>query len=81
VDRLVQHLVKLGHWSDEEQAALEAETKRVVDNALKEANSFGTLTEPPFLDAHLMFEDVFREMPDHLRKQRDEMLELTGEIS
>jgi 2-oxoisovalerate dehydrogenase E1 component alpha subunit len=81
MDRLVQHLVKLGHWSDEEQAALETETKSVVDNALKEANSFGTMTEPPFLDAHLMFEDVFREMPDHLRKQRDEMLELTGETS
>ncbi len=81
MDRLVQHLVKLGHWSDEEQAALEAETKSVVDDALKEANSFGTMTEPPFLDAHLMFEDVFREMPDHLRKQRDEMLELTGETS
>jgi 2-oxoisovalerate dehydrogenase E1 component alpha subunit len=81
MDRLVQHLVKLGHWSDEEQAALEAETKRVVDDALKEANSFGTMTEPPFLDAHLMFEDVFKEMPDHLRKQRDEMLKLTGETS
>jgi 2-oxoisovalerate dehydrogenase E1 component alpha subunit len=81
MDRLVQHLVKLGHWSDGEQAALEAETKSVVDDALKEANSFGTMTEPPFLDAHLMFEDVFEEMPDHLRKQRDELLELTGETS
>ncbi len=81
MDRLVQHLVKLGHWSDEEQAALEAETKSVVDDALKEANSFGTMTAPPFLDAHLMFEDVFKEMPDHLKKQRDEMQELTGETS
>jgi len=39
------------------------------------------MTEPPFLGAQLMFEDVFKEMPDHLKKQRDELLELTGEIS
>ena len=53
----------------------------VVDDAWKEATPFGTMTEPPFLDAQLMFEDVYKEMPDHLKKQRDEMLKLTGEKS
>jgi len=81
MDRLVQHLVKLDYWTDEEQTALEAEMKSVVDDAWKEAISFGTMTEPPFLGADLMFEDVFKEMPDHLKKQRDELLELTGETS
>jgi len=28
MNRLIQHLVKLGYWSDEEQTTLEAETKR-----------------------------------------------------
>ena len=81
MDRLLQHLVKLGHWSDEKQTALEEETKMVVDDAWKEATSFGTMTEPPFLDAQLMFEDVYKEIPDHLKKQRDEMLKLTREKS
>ena len=81
IDRLIQHLIFLGHWSEEQQAALEQETKTAVANAWKEATSFGTMTEPPFLDAQLMFEDVFKEMPDHLKIQRDEMLELTGESS
>jgi hypothetical protein len=44
---------------------------------LEEAVGYGTLTDPPRLDPQLMFEDVFKEMPEHLRRQsaelRDEM--------
>jgi TPP-dependent pyruvate/acetoin dehydrogenase alpha subunit len=50
--------------------------KTVVDEAWKEACTYGTMTEPPFLDVHLMFEDVFEEMPEHLKKQQDELLSL-----
>ena len=39
----------------------------------KEATAFGTMSEGPKLDADLMFEDVFKEIPAHLRKQRDLM--------
>jgi len=35
--------------------------------------SFGTMSEGPRLDADLMFEDLFKEMPEHLRKQRELM--------
>ena len=76
VDRLKKHLIELGHWSDEEQEALETEMKSTVDDAWKEAITHGTLTEPPFLDVSLMFEDVFAEMPDHLAKQRDKLMKL-----
>jgi len=74
VERLKQHLVKLGHWSEEEQLALEEEMKNTVTEAWKEAVSYGTLTDPPFLDVSLMFEDVFAETPDYLRAQRDKLL-------
>jgi TPP-dependent pyruvate/acetoin dehydrogenase alpha subunit len=41
--------------------------------------SHGTLTEAPRLDPGLMFEDVFAEMPEHLRRQEAEMRdELAG---
>lgn len=76
LDRLKKHLIGLGHWSEEKQEALEAEMKSTVDNAWKEAISHGTLTEPPFLDVSLMFEDVFAEMPDHLAQQRDKLMKL-----
>jgi len=74
VERLKQHLMKLGHWSENEQSELEEEMKNTVAEAWKEAISYGTLTEPPFLDVSLMFEDVFSEMPVHLEKQRDKLL-------
>lgn len=81
MERLKGHLVKLGDWSDEQQAGLEAEMKNRVDEAWKEAVSYGTLTDPPFLDVHLMFEDVFKEMPEHLKKQQAELLALEADPS
>lgn len=74
VERLKKHLVALGHWSDKQHTELEAETKQKVNDAWKEAVAHGTLTEPPFLDVSLMFEDVFAEMPEHLARQRDKLL-------
>jgi 2-oxoisovalerate dehydrogenase E1 component alpha subunit len=81
LERLKQHLVKLGLWSDEQQAEVEEAMKNYVDEAWKEAISHGTMTEPPYLDLHLMFEDVFKEMPDHLNRQQQEMLALEAEQS
>jgi 2-oxoisovalerate dehydrogenase E1 component alpha subunit len=81
VERLKQYLIKCGHWSAERQAALEGEMKETVLAAWKEAISFGTMTEAPFLDVKLMFEDVFAEMPEHLEKQRDKLLRIRAEQS
>jgi len=76
VQRLVQHLIKLGYWSAGEQEGLEQEMKDTVSEAWKEAVSYGTLTDPPFLDVSLMFEDVFAETPDYLVAQRDKLLRM-----
>ena len=73
IARLKQHLVKLGAWSDAEheetQKALEAE----VTAAQKEAESHGTLNDGRIPSAASMFEDVYKEMPEHLRRQRQEL--------
>jgi len=76
VERLKQHLIALGYWSDADHSALEDEMKEVVIEAWKEAISYGTMTEPPFLKVERMFEDVFAEMPEHLRKQQEKLLKL-----
>jgi len=34
---------------------------------------YGTMNEGPRLNRDLMFEDVFKEMPEHLRKQREQL--------
>ena len=78
VERLQQHLVRNGDWSEERQQALEQESKETVDAAWKEATTHGTLTEPPFLDVELMFEDVFAETPEHLELQRRKLMRSLG---
>ena len=73
IDRLKGHLIALGEWSDARHAALTAELEAHVAASWKEAVSHGTLTDPPRLDSHLMFEDVFKDMPPHLQKQEAEL--------
>jgi len=73
VDRLRNHLVVLGEWSEARHTALAEEVAEQVKVALKEAESYGTLDRGPAPSASTMFEDVFKEMPQHLRRQRQEM--------
>ena len=73
VERLKQHLIRLGEWSEERHAGLAKELEEHVTESWKEAVQYGTLTDGPRLNADLMFEDVFKEMPAHLRRQRDQM--------
>ena len=77
VARLKQHLIVLGEWSEERHAALEKELEAHVTACWKEAASYGTLTEGPTLDPATMFEDVYKEMPPHLARQREELLKLS----
>jgi 2-oxoisovalerate dehydrogenase E1 component alpha subunit len=68
--RLKAHLIKIGEWSEERHQALVSELEALVASSWKEAVTFGTMTEGPKLDADLMFEDVFKEMPENLRRQQ-----------
>jgi len=79
VERLKQHLIKEGHWSDDKHGRLEKELKDEVMVAWKEAQKHGTMTEGPWLDPETMFEDVYAEMPQHLESQRRRLREILGE--
>jgi len=63
-------LIALGEWSEERHRALAAELDALVVASWKEAVTFGTMSEGPRLDADLMFEDVFKDMPQSLERQR-----------
>jgi len=76
--RLKQHLVNGGHWSDKQHEALDKELKETVAAAWKEATSFGTMTEGPRLDVQGMFDDVYKEVPERLKRQRRQLMELKG---
>ncbi|MBV6415767.1 MAG: 2-oxoisovalerate dehydrogenase subunit alpha [Steroidobacteraceae bacterium] len=73
VDRLKAHLIAQGAWSDERHAALTKELEDEVGASWKAATQYGTLNEGPRLDPDLMFEDVFKDMPAHLARQRDQL--------
>jgi len=73
IERLKKHLVRLGEWSEARHQSLTEELEALVAAGWKEAVTYGTLNEGPRLDADLMFEDVFKEIPFHLQRQRDRM--------
>ena len=73
VERLKQHLIALGEWSQERHDTLIGELDALVAAAWEESLKYGTMTEGPRLDPDLMFEDVFKEIPAHLVKQRAQL--------
>jgi 2-oxoisovalerate dehydrogenase E1 component alpha subunit len=73
IDRLERHLVLRGEWSDEQSAQLRADVGAEVQAAGKEAEGYGTLLDGRAASARSIFEDVFEEMPEHLRRQRQQM--------
>lgn len=74
VDRLKEHLIKLGEWSLDQHKELEERIDREVINAYKEAVKFGDLANGPYPSADTIFTEVYEEMPWHLREQHDEMM-------
>jgi 2-oxoisovalerate dehydrogenase E1 component alpha subunit len=73
IGRLRRHLTKKGWWSDAEHDALQAELEAEVLAAQKEAEQYGTLIDGRVPSAASMFEDVYKEMPEHLRRQRQQL--------
>jgi 2-oxoisovalerate dehydrogenase E1 component alpha subunit len=73
IARLRRHLVRMGAWSDAEHDEVHRALEAEVAAAQKEAESFGTLIDGRIPSAATMFEDVYKEMPEHLRRQRQQL--------
>jgi 2-oxoisovalerate dehydrogenase E1 component alpha subunit len=65
-------LIVLGAWSDAEHEAAQKEVEFEVLAAQKEAEKYGTLADSHALNLASMFEDVYKDMPTHLIRQRQE---------
>lgn len=72
IERLKAHLIAKGVWTEEQHDALTDELTKEVRAAAKEAETFGTLGKGRVPGAAEMFNHVYKEMPEHLRKQRQE---------
>jgi len=74
IERLKGHLVTLGEWDEaRHQAQLDA-LDAEVRAAQKEAERMGTLQSDPYQDIPSMFEEVFAELPWHLKEQQAQAL-------
>lgn len=72
VARLKQHLIAQGVWSEDRHIQAEAEIMAEVQAAQKEAEAIGTLHSGQRPSPAEMFNDVYAEMPPHLRHQRQQ---------
>ncbi len=70
IARLKQHLIGLGVWSDDEHESTQKELEAFVIAAQKEAEAHGTFEHGHTPSAATMFDDVYKDMPPHLREQR-----------
>jgi 2-oxoisovalerate dehydrogenase E1 component alpha subunit len=75
IDRLKNHLIGRGDWSEEQHRDLVADVEREVLAAARDAESYGTLLDGRVASAKSIFEDVYKDMPPHLQRQRRQMEE------
>lgn len=76
IARLKQHLINLGAWSEDEHQQTQKDYEAEVVAAQKQAESFGTLATGKTSPVETMFEDVYENMPLHLRQQLQQLGEL-----
>jgi 2-oxoisovalerate dehydrogenase E1 component subunit alpha len=70
IERLKSHLIALGAWSEEREAALVKQCEEQVTAAWREAITYGTLSDGPQLDPATLFDDVLKEQTPSLARQR-----------
>jgi 2-oxoisovalerate dehydrogenase E1 component alpha subunit len=73
VARLNEHLTQLGLWDADHQAQMDRDVAEQVRLAGKEAEKQGVLGDGMHQPFATMFEDVFEEMPWHLKEQSQQM--------
>ncbi len=73
IARFKKHLIARGIWSDQEHEDTQKELEAEVIAAQKEAEQYGTLSSGYTPSAAEMFDDVYKDMPEHLRLQRQQL--------
>ncbi len=73
IDRLRMHLVVQGDWDDARHDDLRREVDAEVEAAFAEADSHGSVKSGAIPSTRTMFDDVYKELPRHLREQREQV--------
>ncbi|MBX7199555.1 MAG: 3-methyl-2-oxobutanoate dehydrogenase (2-methylpropanoyl-transferring) subunit alpha [Rhodospirillaceae bacterium] len=73
IERLKQHLIRLGEWDDKRHVAQFEELEKLVKDTQRQAEAIGTLQAGQKPSPKTMFEDIYCGEPDwRLRKQRQQ---------
>ncbi|OEZ29940.1 3-methyl-2-oxobutanoate dehydrogenase (2-methylpropanoyl-transferring) subunit alpha [Variovorax boronicumulans] len=73
ITRLAQHLTAIGAWSQQEHAQTQADMQAQVNAAVKGAERFGSMADGHVAGDAALFEDVYKDMPEHLKRQREQL--------
>jgi 2-oxoisovalerate dehydrogenase E1 component alpha subunit len=73
IERLKQHLIVLGEWSEKSHAELDTAIEREVAVTFQQAESFGTVATGLGHSTDALFENVYAGRPSHLQRQRTEL--------
>ncbi|MGZ5684111.1 MAG: thiamine pyrophosphate-dependent dehydrogenase E1 component subunit alpha, partial [Usitatibacter sp.] len=73
IARLKKHLIAAGLWSEEDHAQLLKEVEAEVMAAQKEAESYGSLADGHLFSNSTLFDDIYKDVPEHLRRQRRQL--------
>jgi 2-oxoisovalerate dehydrogenase E1 component alpha subunit len=80
IARLKLHLIRSGHWSDAEHSEAVAAIDAEIIATFKDAQRHGTLQDGHGASAASIFDDVYHDLPAHLREQRQQMQALTTQL-
>ncbi|MBD26145.1 MAG: 3-methyl-2-oxobutanoate dehydrogenase (2-methylpropanoyl-transferring) subunit alpha [Acidimicrobiaceae bacterium] len=73
IDRLKDHLISIGEWTEKDHDELSEKLDSEVMGAYKEAVKFGDLANGPYPSSDAIFTEVYETPPWHLMEQWEEM--------
>ena len=74
VNRLKNHLIALGEWDEDRQKAMDLAAAETIKATTKEAEANGILGHGLHHPFHTMFEDVYEDLPWHLKEQAEQAI-------
>ncbi len=74
IERLKQHLIAIGEWSEKSHQELSGALEQEVTATFQMAETFGTVADGLGHANEALFEQVYAEMPPHLKAQQAELL-------
>ena len=73
IERLKNHMISIGIWSEENHIELIEKIDSEVVASYKEATSYGDLANGPYPPASTIFTEVYETVPWHVQEQREEL--------